>query len=37
MGAIIVFMLWLYLTSTTLILGGVLNHVLDEERQHQTD
>lgn len=36
-GAIIVLMLWLYLTSTTLILGGVLNHVLDEERQHKTD
>lgn len=36
-GAIIVLMLWLYLTSTTLILGGVLNHVLDEERHHRTD
>ena len=31
-GAIIVLMLWLYMTSTTLILGGVLNHILATER-----
>lgn len=36
-GAIIVLMLWLYLTSTTLILGGVLNHILDQERQQKTE
>lgn len=32
-GALIVLMLWLYLTSTTLILGGVLNHVLAETKR----
>ncbi len=32
-GALIVLMLWLYLTSTTLIMGGVLNHVLVESRR----
>ncbi|MBS5165811.1 MAG: YihY/virulence factor BrkB family protein [Butyricicoccus sp.] len=32
-GALMVLMLWLYLTSTTLILGGVLNHILSETRR----
>lgn len=32
-GALIVLMLWLYLTSTTLILGGVLNHIVAEMRR----
>jgi membrane protein len=27
LGAIIVFMLWLYITSTVMILGGELNHI----------
>lgn len=34
-GAIIVLMLWLYLTSTTLIMGGVLNQILLEHRTGQ--
>ncbi len=28
LGAVIVFMLWLYITSTVMILGGELNHIL---------
>jgi membrane protein len=28
LGAIIIFMLWLYITSTVMILGGELNHIL---------
>ena len=34
-GAIIVLMLWLYMTSTTLVLGGVLNHILVQGRQRE--
>ena len=34
-GAIIVLMLWLYLTSTTLLMGAVLNDALaDRKRDH---
>lgn len=37
-GAIIVLMLWLYLISTILILGGVLNHTLEQRRKgHPVD
>ncbi len=30
-GALIILMLWLYLTGATLLMGGVLNHILSKE------